>query len=63
MADYIKENNKPDKFGSESGSSGTYYFRAFSLRAEDSAYGVFASDIFRPPGIEYKGGRLVLIFS
>ena len=44
-------NDNSDEFGSESGSSGPYYFRHFSLRAEESIYGVIAPDAFAPTGI------------
>ena len=48
--------NESDEFGSQSVSSGTYSFRDFSLRAEETVASVFASDIFAPIGVESKGG-------
>ena len=46
--------DKPDKLGSELGTSGTYFFRYPSLFAEYSVAGVFVSDIFAPTGIEIQ---------
>ena len=48
--------DESEKFGSESGSSGTYYFCAFTLNAEYSVAGVSASDVFAPIGVKSKGG-------
>ena len=44
-----------------SGSSGTYLFRAFSLRFNNSfvSVGIFGSDILAPTGVEPKDGRLL----
>ena len=50
------------KFGSDSGSSGIYYFLAFPLRSEYYVSGVFASDVFTPTGFESKGVQLLPIF-
>ena len=51
-------NDESDKFVSDSGSSCTYYFCAFSLRFKDYAgsVSVLVSDIFAPTGVESKGG-------
>ena len=49
-------NNESEKIGSELGSSGKYYFFAFSLCAEDYVASAFASNVFAPTGIESKGG-------
>ena len=54
--------NESGKFGSESRYSGTYSFRGFPLRSEESIDGVFPPEVFSPTGSEYKGGRLVSIF-
>ena len=48
--------NESDEFGSESGSSGAYNLRSFSLRAEDLVAGVFTSEMFAPTRIESKVG-------
>ena len=49
-------NDESDKLGSESGSSGMYSFRAFSLRFDESVVGVFGSDICSAIGFDPNGG-------
>ena len=55
--------NESNELGSKSGSSGTYYFRYFSLHDEESIAGVFASDVFAPTGVESLVGQLFSMFS
>ena len=55
-------NDKSDELGSDSGSSGMYYFCAFSLRFDESVVRVLGSDVFAPTGFESKGGRLLELF-
>ena len=49
-------NDESDKLGSDSGSSGTYYFCAFSLCFDESvvSVNVLGSEVFVPTGVEYK---------
>ena len=54
--------DESEELGSESGSSGTWYFFYFFLRDEESVAGVFASDVFAPTGVKYKVGQLLSIF-
>ena len=48
--------DESDKLGSDSGSSGTYSSRAFSLRAEESVVGVLGSGVFAPIGVNSVAG-------
>ena len=56
----LEESDSPDdesdKLGSDSGSSGTYYYCNFSLRFDESVVGVLGSNVFAPIGVESKGG-------
>ena len=57
-------NDKSDELGSDSGSSGMYYFCAFSLRFDESVVSVsiLESGVFSPAGVKSKGGRLLALF-
>ena len=54
--------DESDKLGSEYGSSGTSSFCVFTFSAEESVYGVFASDIFATSLVDYISGVLRLEF-
>ena len=56
-------NNDSEKFGSESGSSGTYSFCSFPLFDEESVDDDFASDIFSSSRVKSKSGQIVSKFS
>ena len=49
-------NNESDELGSDSGSSGTYYFCAFSLIFDEFVVSVLGSDVFSPIGFVSKDG-------
>ena len=46
-------NDESNKLGYDSSSYGTYSFRAFPLRVEESVAGVLGSKILAPIGVEY----------
>ena len=48
--------DESDKLGSDSRSSGTYYFCSFHLRDEESVDGVLGSIVFTPIGVECVSG-------
>ena len=48
--------DESEELESDSGSSGTYSFRDFSLRFDESIVGVLGSDVFAPIGFYSKGG-------
>ena len=52
--------DEPDELGSDSESSGTYYFCAFSLYFHDSvgSVSVLGSGVFAPTGVDPKGDIL-----
>ena len=51
-----------DKLGSDSVSSVTYYFCAFSLHFYKSIVSVLGSIVFAPTGVESKVFRLLALF-
>ena len=56
--------DESDELGSDSGSSGTYSFHAFSLRFDESIgiVSVLGSEVFAPTGFESKVGQKLEMF-
>ena len=51
--------DESNELGSDSGSYGTYSFRAFYFRFDKSVVGVLGSNCFAPIGVNYKGSILL----